>query len=429
MRTVRDILIPRGGRLLLIIITAVVIIVSISKATRFINESASTDLLCRTIGARLFHAGKSAYFYKWKAGDDPAFLNPNDPPARRVNGNVVTPAMLKLFYGISFFSYPVVKMIWASLQYLFLFLTIFFLAGKGKPTGRIPLLAVVIVLLLYLCSNIWFYNIERGQVYSFYLLLLSMIYYCYERNWPPGRFAAGFINGISIFFRPLMVFFAIPFLLKKDGRFFAGCCCGGLLALCLFFLPATGQWKDYSFAMKEYSAETLTEQPVPVTTNGLPVAGSPGGMQQVQVFSCGGIKTLQAYFSRAGFLLQPLTLLGAYAVLVITCCFVYRQAIPAPACGNRDFLFAFFLYILSELFIVGNRAGYNQLQWLFAICLLLQQKRIPAGVLVALAAAFIAGNVRFTTLPSQFALAELVLYAVLLYSIATFSRKQSLPIA
>ncbi len=186
-------------RLFLICLTGILTVLSIAKAICLVKENGCTDLLCRTIGSRLLHNNKPAYFFKWSNTDSTYFLNPNDQPDRKVNGNVVTPAVLKLFYPLAQFPYAVIKYIWATSQYLFLFAAIFFLSGKNEAAGKNIFYPVFAVLTLYLCSNIWFYNVGRGQVYTFYLFILSLVCFLYQNTGKYGAFASGFINGLVFF--------------------------------------------------------------------------------------------------------------------------------------------------------------------------------------------------------------------------------------
>ena len=78
-------------------------------------------------------------------------------------------------------------------------------------------------------------------------------------------------------------------------------------------------------------------------------------------------------------LLQPFVLMTIYFILVIICSFLYLRAKPPTAPDGRDFLFSFFLYILSELFIVGSRGGYNQIKWLFTVFLITKIRRVPVA--------------------------------------------------
>ncbi len=146
-------------------------------------------------------------------------------------------------------------------------------------------------------------------------------------------------------------------------KVFAGNCCGFIAGVCLFVIPSVQQWKEYFSAMKEYSTEVIEDRHVfavmkniPADVEGLAV------MQKAHPFSCGGLSTLQFYLSGKGILLQPGVLTIAYMLLAFIGCLLYFKRRPALSGADNDFLFAFLLYMLSELFVVGVRGGYNQIE-------------------------------------------------------------------
>ena len=90
-------------------------------------------------------------------------------------------------------------------------------------------------------------------------------------------------------------------------------------------------------------------------------------------FNAGGLANMQQYASRFGVVLSSVQLMAGFALLLI-CILLpyYRKFGTAPAINtNQLFMLAFLFYMLSELFIVGNRGAYNLVEWIFGTALIL----------------------------------------------------------
>jgi len=405
-------------RLFLIISAVVITLLSSIKGAGLIENNGCVDLRCRIVGTRLSHAGYSPYFYKWTAGGNIYFLDPNDQPGRKVNGNVVTPAVFKTFFILAQLKYPLIKLVWGILQYLFILSAFFLLTRNKKSTGNDNFFPFMIVLFCYICSNIWFYNVERGQVYSFYLFILSLIYGFYQSSWKQGTFVSGFVCALAVCIRPLMTVFAIPFFLKKDIKWMAGSICGAIIGICLFVLPFIQDWKGYFSAMKEYSNEiTVRHYPAAVKQEIPSIIEGSSNMQNSTSFQCGGLSTVQYYLAAKGVFLQSFTLAGIYCIMAALLCFLYMRSKPQFQSPENIFLFAFLLYILSELFIIGHRGGYNQIEWIFGVFLLCKKKKFPDLLLAGMLAAILLENIQLNVIPYQFEFAEIILICILFYGV------------
>ncbi|MEP6727953.1 MAG: glycosyltransferase 87 family protein [Bacteroidota bacterium] len=405
-------------RLFFIVSAVVITILSLIKGTGLVENSGCVDLRCRIVGTRLSHAGYSPYFYKWTTGDSSYFLDPNDQPGRKVNGNVVTPAVFKIFHVIAQLKYPLIKVIWVLLQYLFILSSFFLLTRNKKNNGNDNFFPFIIVWLCYIYSNIWFYNVERGQLYSFYLFILSLIYGFYQSSWKQGTFASGFVNGLAVCIRPLMIVFAMPFFFKKDIKWIKGCICGAIVGIGLFALPFIHEWKGYFSAMKEYSNETTMKHYSAGAKQEIPaiIEGS-SNMQISKPFQCGGLSTVQYYLAAKGITVQSFTLAVVYFIIAIGLCLMFVRSKPQYQSMEKAFLFAFLLYILSELFIIGHRGGYNQIQWIFGVFLLCRMKAFPGLLLAGMLAAILLENIQLNIIPYQFEFAEIILICILFYQV------------
>jgi hypothetical protein len=136
----------------------------------------------------------------------------------KVNGNVATPATLLLVKPLSQLPYHIIRPAWTIIQLCLLFLSLYLLAFAQKYEPKDTFLPLTLIILAFVCSNNWHFNIAAGQIYVFYLFLWSLIFFFYKKENSRSKFLAGFLSGISFAFRPLMIVTAIIFVLKKDYK-------------------------------------------------------------------------------------------------------------------------------------------------------------------------------------------------------------------
>lgn len=385
-----------------------------------------TDLRCRIVGSRLLTSGKSSYFYKWNPEDGERLLDPNDVPDRQVNGNVCTPALLALNIPISHFSYNYVRIAWTVLQFALLTGSCLLLYFSGKKNGRTRG-ALVAVSVIFLFSNTWSYNIERGQTYILYTFIFSLCYFIYSSKLKNKYFATGAVLGIGIWIRPLLLLASVPFLLNRNYKGLLGGLFGVLMGFLIFFVPFRKQWSDYSSAMKIYEAEVLgkaghfsSDRPLNKPEVIEDVANITHYMQD---FNAGGLATfqqyLQHYLSKYGIASNSFVSMGILAVIIGLCSLFYFKKRAFGFDDRPELLFsiAFLFYMLSELFIVGSRGGYNCIQWLFPAFIIAAntKKRFLIGLLVMGIACM---NGEPVTFRFQYPIGEMGMFAALLIFIA-----------
>ncbi|MFT3933336.1 MAG: hypothetical protein QM726_06945 [Chitinophagaceae bacterium] len=407
-------------RTITIIASCIIIVFSCFKSAGLLRAYGSVDLRCRIVGVRISGTQNSPYFYKWHEKDSLIFLDPNDRLGRKVNGNVVTPAVLKFFFPLSHLSYKSIQTIWAFLQYFFLLSSLFLTGILNRITEYKKSIKVLLIAIFYLCSNIWFYNIERGQIYTFYLFSFSLIYYFSSVDWKFGKFLAGCINTFTFFLRPLVIVFLFSGIYQRSKMWMAGCICGGIVGLLFFVLPVVTQWNDYFSAMKEYSYEITGKTSQMDEVRQVPdIIEGVDNLQKSMGFQCGGLSTVQYYLAAKRICknIDSVELIIGYCIIAGLFCFLYFKKALYTLDKDHVFLFSFFLYILAELFIIGYRGGYNQVEWLFGISLLCKRKYLPTTLLIVVAIALTLENIYLNIFRFQFELAEITLLAVLLYVI------------
>ena len=343
-------------------------------------------------------------------------MDPNDHPDRKVNGNVVTPALLTLTHPLIALPYKAIRIIWSVLQYGCL-LGCFLLVCPGVfKTGWRIKAAPLIILALFSCSTVWFYNIERGQVYPFYLFLFALIYRLSQSTGRTGQFIAGCLAGLCVFVRPLLGVLSIPFVLAKNTGWLAGFATGIIIGALVFVLPKSDEWRDYKLAMDEYGNEMLgysawrsdiVVKDMPASIEGM------SNLQKSGFFNTGGLTTLQFYFKGRGILLSSKILMGCYALLVMLLAWLYLRGGKGTIANDRVFLFGFLLYTAAELFLPGYRGGYNLVQWFFPVLLISCYWPAYKNVLLVMGLAMVLLNGWLPGLPHLFELAEVILLCLL----------------
>lgn len=403
----------------MVIVSCLLLLFSLIRSIQYTLDYGGTDLRCRIVGSRLLLTNESPYFYKWQTGDNIRQLDPNDNRFRKVNGNVVTPAVLFINTPLAVLSYSYIRIIWTLLQFVLLGLSLFLIRKVSRLNKESEATALFVVA-IYTCSTNWFFNIERGQTYVVYLFIFSLIYFLYNARNPSNHFLAGLITGISVWVRPLMICMNIPFLLAGNMRFLIGSGTGVLVGLLAFFLPFKVAWRHYFAAMKVYELESLGKsQPVTSIAVDLPISiEQTDNITHFKIdFITGILSNVQTYAMRFGIALDGFTLAIIFAIVVVMLAVFFIQVPAADSNMQKSFLFAFLLYILSELFIVGTRSPYNFVQWLPAMCLILiysnNNKWVVFGILLSIACV----NGFPVPHPLQFAMGESILLVLLFFCI------------
>jgi Glycosyltransferase family 87 len=369
----------QNQRRFIMVLLGLIVLLSIAKSFYITEKFGGTDLRCRIVGSRLLLTGNSPYFYKWHPGDDIRYLDPNNKPYRQVNGNVVTPALLLLNKPLSLLPYRLVRISWTFIQYCLFVLTLFFI-WKVNDSRKDILLPITIVLFGFLMSDIWFYNVERGQTYVLYAFIFSCCYISYNKEWKYNHLLSGVIAGMAIWIRPLFLLIHIPFLLVKDFRWMIGSVIGFSAGLLIFFIPLQKSWNEYKLAIAHYEMEAVGEESYIMTNDTITKPKNIEGVSNLTLYregmKSGGIN-IKTYLKDRNILLDAKSSGIAFLILLAFLSFLFLRHSKIIFQKKSDlFLFAFLLYMLSELFITGGRAGYNMMEWLFVYCIMLIEGNI-----------------------------------------------------
>lgn len=372
-------------RYLLISITAGFLLLTIAKSFYLSNKYGGSDLRARVVGSRLLGTGHSPYFYKWNPADGEFFLDPNDEAFRPVNGNVATPATLMLIYPLCQLPYKQVHLLWTVFETLAALVTIWLLFKKKNITTT--LLAASPVILGLLCSNVWLFHIDRGQMYIFYALLLAVIYRLYISNLRYNQFLSGLVAGLFIFLRPFAAIFGLGFLLAGKKQWVAGCAAGCMLGVLVFVLPGIQLWKDYFKAMPEYISQEMgtginTRAPEPIKPA---VIEGANNITQYATYKVGRMENAYQFLRRFNISVTVNQSLIWFAILTGVFSVWFFKTRKKMADPDALFLFGSLLLLLSEIFIPAQRGAYNIIVWMFPLSLIFLRAGTNLPVLIGLA--------------------------------------------
>lgn len=336
------------------------------------SQYGGTDLRARVVGARLLFTEHSPYTYTWQPGDPQQLLDPNVQPGRKVNGNVVTPAVLWLMQPLALLPYQSIRLIWTGLELLAAFLILYWLAGKKSP-GQ---LAGFFFLpsLLFVAGPYWNFHADRGQMYIFYTALMALSWFLYTKGYR-GKFWSGVVAGLLVFLRPFAICFALPFLAAQKKGWIKGFATGILAGALLWILPMQQTWKDYAAAMKMYSAEITGT----VVKDNSPVPKFPAKVEAMEnlrtyvEYPINAFPTLHEISEKWGLRFPQWAAYGLLVLfMVVLTAEVIRNKIVAP---EKLFMCGFILMLACEYTTHAPRAPYNLLMWLAPVCLWLASNR------------------------------------------------------
>ena len=360
-------------RFLLWMVMAIALAASIHRSIRFTQAAGGTDLRCRTVGSRLLYSNHLPYFYHWNPRDPLYYLDPNDAPGRVCNGNVVTPATLVLIHPLSVLSYHHIRPAWTVIQYFLLLATLILLCSRRMDAKELAIFTILVA--GFGLSNIWYYHVERGQIYILYALMFALMYRLYRASYKWSGAVAGLVCGLFCYLRPIAIVTAIPFVLSKKWQWLMGFVAGLAVGLFVFVLPFQKTWQDYFLAMREYGNEIISNKDTGAV---MPAAWIPAtiehttNLREYHRFPTAAIKTFYAGMKELHMKISyPLSLFIYCLLVIILSTSLLKQQLAST---DKLFLFAFLLYILLEMFIIANRSAYNQIQWVFPLFLLLKRR-------------------------------------------------------
>jgi len=241
-----------------------------------VTQTCGGDLRPKIVGARCLWSGVNPYTFRWKKEKSDWFLDPwqrTSEPSR-----CTYPPTALLFYStFAWLPYLAQRLLWATLEWLALFLSFVFL-NRTIALSFDKLLFTTLVLYFFVPSELWRFHVERGQFYVFVLLTLSLaIFFSSRAN--GDSLVAGVFFAFSAALRlpfilimpPLWIFGLKRTSLAMLGTFVFLVCC--TLPLCGIdawkgFTATASSW-DHVALKPSYIDPHRTEPSVPPIAEGV----------------------------------------------------------------------------------------------------------------------------------------------------------------
>lgn len=233
---------------------------------RDINTYAGVDLRNRVVGARVMLAGYDPYTFVWESGMPEEWLDPvYDPKAHRLT---ITPPMLLVYAPLAPLPYSTIRFLSLLAEWTALIASLALLA-RSLSEQRYRAIFLVGATLFVIATDVWRLHVERGQIYVFQLLALSVAIYC-SRVGAVDSLAAGAALGVLGLMRPNLLVMAPGLLLMRQWRAF-GSLTGtvGIGLTIAFLMLPTSSWPSYLDVGEQYyrvlqNPDAVSDRPRPV---------------------------------------------------------------------------------------------------------------------------------------------------------------------
>lgn len=349
-----------------------------------IEKQYTGDLRNRIVGARLQKDGIAPYFYKWKKGDSTRYYDPNNFDTLKVSNITATPFLHQLFYPIADLSQRKISKIWLAVEYLLLGLMVILAFSLAKTTQQ--RLAVIITVSLFLLTQAWKGQVSVGQVYLLIPFFSLFFFYSVTKNHKIFAPIAGISAALLLLIRPNTIFFLLPFFIlvkKYTSAYMSILFASLLLVVILTLIPSQNRlyWKSYRLAMEE---QLKSHQSLGATKQ----ENEPNpDYQDWEGWSSKEITkeyekspydfpkehgNIFVFVNNAFHTKLPLWLLSLTALLAILALALlfYRYTTPISKVNLYSIaIFAFLIYMLTDIFSPVHRFLYYGVQWLFPLFL------------------------------------------------------------
>lgn len=353
------------------IIVSVLIFFGAIKSAYYSVHYGGIDLRQRVVAARVLDSNASPYFYKWSPGQSERLIDENVRKQLDINGVTVAPGGLYVQKLFSPLHYPLLRIAWSAFQYILVIaIFIFFLGNKKIPVNE-KFVIFSIGGIFFLCSPVWFLNIERGQIYTLYAFLFSSIFFLFKSRQAFLAFISGLLIAVAIYCRPTFAVLLIPLVLVYKRAVVLGF----ISAVVPLFFHAIFHlylWKDYFTAVETFTG--LRKIPN-VFSHGAAVFPSViEGAKNLNLykndFICGGVRPLDQWFALFHFQPGSYFYIWCYIITAIALIIIFRKIF-----WQRNFfsifLFCFLLYMLAEYILPAPRGAYNLIQWILPVLFML----------------------------------------------------------
>jgi Glycosyltransferase family 87 len=405
---------------------------SVTRDIKNLADGRCCDLKKRISGARYQAAGLSPYFFKWQPGDPERLCNPYESgPQLKPNVVSMPPGYLWIMQPLAKLPFPKIETAWLVIQYIGLLLVLLLFLWHTPSMGNRSLLLLAFSIFLF--AKGWIINIDIGQSYMIFPVLLAAGYCVFAKK-KNRFFYAGMLLALCCWLRPNFILFALPFLAGGQRKQFLG---GALLmgALCVAQLLICGQWANWMDFVESSAFWVDFYNHLGATTpSDFGNGAYPASIEGQTDFS---ISKLPDYISNFHIAVTtvtgiqlPLMLWTALllASLLAICIVIFKKS---RLLSYSQYWFAgFFCYYLGELLVTIPKPSYYFVELLFPLCIIIShaaaRRNIPlylcfAGLLLA--------TLLIKIMPMQLLFAEYVIALALLIAFVSFFTGKPKPAA
>jgi hypothetical protein len=408
-----------------LLLSAVAVVVSVTDVA---GRYGGIDIRNRVVGARVLAEGGDPYTFRWQPGMPERLLDPVHglSPVARVT---VPPTGLCLYQAISWMPYGPLRLVHLALEWLALLASVMVLT-RMVPRQELRVAFLVTAAIFFAFGAAWRMHTERGQVYVFHLLLLSLgASRCLRTRL--DSWWGGIAFGLAAALRPNLAPIALAFLVLGKFRTAGGTIAAGLVAVVLT-LPFAGPsvWKSYFAMGDEYYLLLWAPERLPAPPEGVPLEAEGFTFARVIVDADSPSSSFARFYSenRDAYGLPRLDLgrVSKAILVVILALLVGLLALKRRPRSPRATLALILVLLLGMEYFLPHRWPYVDVHWLLPLALtmpyFLSRRAVPQAALVAVLAGLFVGNaLSLTTLPFTTTLARTYLLAGGLTTVAVWA--------
>lgn len=224
-----------------------------------VRTNPADDLRNRVVGARVMLAGYEPYHFDWQPGMPEEWLDPvYDPKARRLT---LSPPMLLPYAVMAPAPFKLQRFISFVAEWLAMIASLCLLA-RSLPAPRHRVIFLLGAVVFVIASDYWRIHLERGQMYVFVLLALSVAIYAAREH--PDSIACGIAFGMLALMRPNLLCALPALVLVQRWR-----CAGAMAATVTAGVVAASallpwsSWPGYLTVGDQYFAQAQDYDAMP----------------------------------------------------------------------------------------------------------------------------------------------------------------------
>lgn len=349
-----------------------------------LEKGGTADLRNRIVGARLQKDGMAPYTYIYRAGDPVRYYDENNC-FEGVSNITSSPFQHTLLYPLCEFPQRTISRIWLFIEYLLLLIT--GLLAYRLAKNNTQKVIVCMAFALFICTEAWKVHIAMGQTYIVIPFLAMVIYYCFtQKQSRVAAIVAGLASLSLVLVRPNAAVFFLPFLFMigtYSRQYLTWISASILLLAAIYFSSSDNRvlWKQFPAAVKEsvklhqgfVKTDTTGFYKVKLKEyegwNGDEVRKTTESALFTRHSEHGNIFNLYTLVLKRQMPVSMMNLFMGVAIIILFALYYFsRKKYGAVELSNVA-IFAFCLYMISDLSSPIYRHQYYTMQWLFPVLL------------------------------------------------------------